>query len=52
MNKRFLVYAIIVTAVTTIASWASMFDSARGTPHWRSNYGSGGSSYGGGGGHK
>jgi hypothetical protein len=52
MNKRFFLYALLVTGFVTIVSWVSMIDEARDNPRWRSNYGGGGYSYGGGGGHK
>ena len=51
MNRNFLLYAIVVTLVTTIVCWTSMASSARtgGGNSWRS-YGSGsGGSYSGGG---
>lgn len=58
MNPRFLLYALIVTVVTTFASWGSMFKSTANTgsgSSWSSYRGGGGSyggGYGGGGGHK
>ena len=59
MNNKFLLYAVVVTALTTGTSWVKMFTSAanRGAgSSWSSHSGGGyygGSGYsGGGGGHK
>ncbi|WP_020655175.1 hypothetical protein [Massilia niastensis] len=49
MNKRFFAYALAVTVITTILCWVNMFDSARNSGGFRSGYGSGGSTYSGGG---
>jgi len=49
MNRNFLLYAIVVTLVTTIVCWVSMAASSRtgGGNSWRSHsYGSGGYSGG------
>ena len=50
MNRNFLLYAIVVTLVTTIVCWVSMASSSRtgGGNSWRSHsYGSGGGYSGG-----
>lgn len=52
MRTKFILYAILVTLVTTLICWVSMASSARtgGGNSWRTHsYGSGGYS---GGGHK
>jgi uncharacterized membrane protein YgcG len=49
MNKRYFAYAVAVTVITTIVCWVDLFDSSRSTGGYRSSYGSGGSSYSGGG---
>ena len=58
MNTKYLLYALVVTAIATVMSWASMIDSSstsrgRGST-WSSGggYYGGGSGSGGGGGHK
>lgn len=56
MNGKYLFYAIILTAVTTVINWSSMIGSSssssgRGSS-WSSGIGSGGGYSGGGGGHK
>ncbi len=53
MNTKYFLYALLVTAVTTIISWSTMIDSSstsrgRGSS-WSTGSGSGGF---GGGGHK
>jgi len=57
MNTKYFLYALLVTAVTTIFSWGSMIDSSSSSRGRGSSWSSGGSggSYGGGysgGGHK
>lgn len=53
MNKRYFVYALAVTIVTTVVSWMSMFDSSRSSSGYHGGRGYGGSGYyGGGSGHK
>ena len=57
MNEKYLMYAIAVTAFTTIISWVSMFDSSGNSGSGSragSSWSSGSGSYGGGsgGGHK
>lgn len=51
-NKKYIIYAVIVTAVFTLVCWINMFASASDSNGYYRSYGSGGSSYGGGGGHK
>lgn len=57
MNTKYLLYALVVTAIATVMSWASMIDSSstsrgRGST-WSSGsggyYGGGGGGYSGGG---
>jgi hypothetical protein len=50
MNRNFLLYAIVVTVVVTVISWASMASTARtgGGNSWRT-HGSGSGGYSGGG---
>lgn len=56
MNKRFLVYVVMVILVTTLLSWSSMFASVSnsGGSGYRSgsSYSGSGGGYSGGGGHK
>jgi len=52
MRTKFIVYAIVVTFITTIICWVSMASSSRsgGGNSWRSHsYGSGSGGYSGGG---
>lgn len=54
MNGKYLAYAILITVVSTVISWTSMFASfsrpSSGGSTWSSGSSSGG--WGGGGGHK
>ena len=53
MNKRYFVYAIAVTIVTTIVCWVSMLDSSSSSSGRGYRSGGGSGYYGGGGsGHK
>jgi len=52
MRTKFILYAIVVTLVTTVICWISMASSSRtgGGNSWRTHsYGSGGGGYSGGG---
>jgi len=54
MNGKYIWYAIAVTAISTVMSWASMFSSFGSSSSGRGSGFSSGSTYrgGGGGGHK
>ena len=52
MNTKYLIYAIFVTAVTTVVCWASLFDSSSSSTSGRGSSFSSGRGYSGGGGHK
>ena len=58
MNTKYLLYALVVTAIATVMSWASMIDSSSTSRGRGSTWSSGGGYYGGssgsggGGGHK
>lgn len=54
MNSKYFWYAIAVTAISTVMSWASMFSNLSSSSSGRGSSFSSGSTYrgGGGGGHK
>ena len=52
-RNMYFVYALVVTVIVTIVSWADMIDSSTDSGRWRSGSGGGGGGYGySGGGHK